>query len=175
MTHGIGKKKWRWQPAFDRQLQDGRSHITCPKCNASLGDAWDGKGGREWSPVGAFAHQYQDGRQHLTCPRCSFLLGKAYWQHPTAWDWIKYIFSERASVMGWLAATFIIAVGLLLTTIVGISLTRSDRTFMGMIMQIPDGEFLVCFGIIWMFAFLVFWISHVTTDDGDDGWWWFYS
>ena len=169
MTHGIGKKKWRWQPAFDRQLQDGRSHITCPKCNASLGDAWDGKGGREWSPVGAFAHQYQDGRQHLTCPRCSFLLGQAYWQHPTAWDWIKYIFSERSGVTGMLAASLIIVVGASTLGVAAYSYTGAIPVTV--FLKEINFTILCWVGIpLWILTFLALWGHENTTDD--DWWWW---
>ena len=167
----VGKKKWHWVPEFDRQFHDGRSHITCPKCSASLGDAWEEKGGRIWSPVGAFEHQYWGDRRHLTCPRCSLLLGEAYWLHPTVWDRITYIFSERSGVMGMLIASFIIVMVPAMLAVV--AFTYTGVTPISVVLN--DFIFLCCLVLpLWIGAFLALG-GHYNAADDDDDWWWFYS
>jgi len=37
MRREIGNRKWLPVPEFDQQFHDGREHITCPRCHATLG------------------------------------------------------------------------------------------------------------------------------------------
>ncbi len=37
MRRRIGNRKWRPVLEFDQQFHDGREHITCPRCHATLG------------------------------------------------------------------------------------------------------------------------------------------
>jgi hypothetical protein len=95
---GIGKRQWQPEPEFAPQFRDGRGHITCPKCRASLGDGRVEKGKWDWYPVSNFRRQFMDRRDNITCPRCQILLGKMVWIPPTTWDWIEHFFSGN---MGW--------------------------------------------------------------------------
>jgi hypothetical protein len=113
MAENMGKKRWRWEPEFDRQFKEGKEHITCPKCNASLGDHWTDRGRKQWRAVPEFRQQFQDGRRHVTCPRCSLLVGSAFWLPPTFWDRVSYLFGEH---MDWRGKTIAsVALGVLVT------------------------------------------------------------
>jgi len=106
MVQNIGKQKWRREPAFDRQFREGRSHITCPKCNASLGDAWEEKGQRKYQFHRNFDRQFRDDRRHITCPKCSLLLAEVIGMPPTVWEWIKYICVYKEGKSCWHSLVF---------------------------------------------------------------------
>ena len=183
MSCTVGKKKWRREPEFERQFQDGRKHITCPKCQASLGDVWEEKGHWKWRAVSNFRRQFLDDRRHLTCPRCSLLLGEVYWLPPTAWDWIRHIFSGN---MGWkgralvsLIAGMVVALALTISVVtdphVGYCTQRMDLSFRNMC---GSGDKSLWY--LWMFGLPVSLLTYlIIRPCAMDRWghfpWWLYE
>lgn len=110
MSENVGKQQYRWVPEFEVRIRDGRSHITCPKCNASLGDSWEEKGKRKYKYDGVLMRQFLDDRRNITCPRCSFLLGEMYRLPPTIMDWCRAFNEERVCIDPRLLVTFSFAV-----------------------------------------------------------------
>ncbi|MFA5180606.1 MAG: hypothetical protein WC405_04750 [Syntrophales bacterium] len=96
MTRHIGKKRWRLEPEFKQQFKDGKEHITCPKCNASLGDHWIDKKGKHYDYRPAIERQLWDDRRHIACPKCSELLAVVYWEEATPWERVRSFF-----LVGW--------------------------------------------------------------------------
>ena len=94
MARNVGKQEWRAEPGLARQFEDGRNHLTCSKCHASLGDALAGKGEQKYLYCAGMRRQLIAGCRELTCPRCSFVVGEVYWLPPTVLDRIKHLFTH---------------------------------------------------------------------------------
>ncbi|MEI7636056.1 MAG: hypothetical protein WCJ37_02035 [Syntrophus sp. (in: bacteria)] len=156
MAKNIGKQRWTAEPELLRQFHEGRSHITCPKCHTSLGDAWEEKGKRSYQYVVGLKHQFQEGRRHITCPRCSFLLGEVYWLPPTLGERIQYVCEYTTADMSfrtrWVVA-LIFAVAAIVVPM-GIAVHEHGRLIVHFSWEGIFSLcviFLVVFGFVWLF------------------------
>jgi len=175
MAQYTGKQKWRREPEFDRQFQERRSHITCPKCNASLGDAWEEKGQRKYQYYRNFARQFLDDRRYITCPKCSLLLGEVVWMPPTRGDWARYFFTESWKGSACIAITLGVGVGaafLLASFMHNPSLVFRD-TMLRVILTVAFATQTAAWSFGFFYLFLACEIGSSEKEDGWDDWWWY--
>ncbi len=157
MARNIGKQRWTAEPELLRQFHEGRSHITCPKCHTSLGDAWEEKGERSYQYVVGLKHQFQEGRRHIACPRCSFLLGEVYWLPPTLGERIQYVCEYTTADMSfrtrWVVS-LIIAVAIM-GVMMGFVLHDSRMSLVAYVSSVKLAWLLLAglmiFAFIWLF------------------------
>jgi len=105
MAINIGKQRWYGVPGVDKQFQEKRDYLTCPKCQTFLADI-----NPIWLASPEFGRQFSEGRVHLTCPKCDFLVGKVRWDRPTIWNWIKYVNDGRVTWKGCAVVALIVGV-----------------------------------------------------------------
>ncbi|HAJ26535.1 MAG TPA: hypothetical protein DCG53_04715 [Syntrophus sp. (in: bacteria)] len=173
MASARGKKRWRKESEFDRQFKEGKEHITCPHCNASLGDHWTDKKGKHYSFHPNVLYQFGDDRRHVTCPKCSALLGEVYWEEPTTCDRVKYFFRESWKGVASMSLMFW---GALLLVCAGIGAYNGKPVPDLMTDYVVQGLALVVAAISFP-CFLLFQLVFLSKkspgrDDWDE-WWWY--